>query len=316
MKIKLISLIIVLLCEGISAGLTINLPKEATVETETLTLGQIAEVTGEEAIAAKAKAVELGRISVPGQKITIERLLIASRLACSGIAIGDCVLSGAEKVVVSQKTSVVKSSSIVDSAASFLADNIKEQSIAKWEPLRLPAELVLPNQARDIELSSRLVSRGSNGQANIEVSVIADDRAAGTRQIVFRPKYNARRVVTVKEITAGQTLVADNTRIERIISDDPEPADWVLPYGLVAARNLPEGTVIAQGMVKTPKQPVVIERNQNVVIRIDRDGLVVTATGKAMQQGKLGENIKVRNIDSQRVILAKVNEDGTVEPVY
>ena len=68
-------------------------------------------------------------------------------------------------------------------------------------------------------------------------------------------------------------------------------------------------------MAKTPKPPVVIERNQTVVIRIDRAGLVVTAMGKAMQQGKLGENIKVRNVDSQRVILAKVNEDGTVEPV-
>jgi flagella basal body P-ring formation protein FlgA len=42
----------------------------------------------------------------------------------------------------------------------------------------------------------------------------------------------------------------------------------------------------------------------------------VTATGKAMEKGRLGECIKVKNIDSQRVILAKVNEDGTVEPVF
>lgn len=316
MKIKFIGLIIVLLCEGTFAGLTINLPKEATVETETLTLGQIAEITGEEAIAAKARAVELGRISLPGQKVTIERSLIASRLVCSGVTAGDYALSGADKVVVSQRTSVIKSSSFVESAASFLADSIREQSIAKWEPLRSPAELVLSNQARNIELSPRLISRGANGQANIEVSVIADGRTAGTRQIAFRPKYNTRRVVTVTEVAAGQTLTADNTRIEKIITDEPEPADWTLPYGLAAVRNLPAGTVIAQGMVKTPKQPVIIERNQNVVIRIDRAGLVVTAIGKAMQQGKLGENIKVRNIDSQRVILAKVNEDGTVEPVY
>jgi flagella basal body P-ring formation protein FlgA len=59
-----------------------------------------------------------------------------------------------------------------------------------------------------------------------------------------------------------------------------------------------------------------LERNQTVIIRIDKPGLAVTAMGKSMQQGKLGELIKVKNIDSQRVILARVNEDGTVEPVF
>jgi flagella basal body P-ring formation protein FlgA len=35
-----------------------------------------------------------------------------------------------------------------------------------------------------------------------------------------------------------------------------------------------------------------------------------------MQEGRAGEYIKVRNLDSQRMILAKVNEDGTVEPIF
>jgi flagella basal body P-ring formation protein FlgA len=41
----------------------------------------------------------------------------------------------------------------------------------------------------------------------------------------------------------------------------------------------------------------------------------VTALGKAMQTGQEGEYIKVRNMDSQRIILCKVNQDRTVEPV-
>ncbi len=35
-----------------------------------------------------------------------------------------------------------------------------------------------------------------------------------------------------------------------------------------------------------------------------------------MQEGRAGEYIKVRNVDSRRVISAKVNKDGTVEPVF
>ena len=69
-------------------------------------------------------------------------------------------------------------------------------------------------------------------------------------------------------------------------------------------------------MVGQREPAVVVKRNQNVIIQVERPGLVVTAIGKAMQQARAGEYIKVRNLDSQRIILARVNEDGTVEPVF
>ncbi len=297
------------------ARLTIHLPKEAAVESESLTLGQVAVVTGQEPLATKVREVALGRISLPGQKVTIDRSLILSRLACSGIPACDPVLSGSDKVTVSQTTRVIKGSSFIESASSFLTDGIREQSIARWEPLRLPAEMVLSNQAQNVELSPRSVSRGANGWATTEVSVVADGVVIGTRQVVFRPKYNIRRIVTVTDVAAGAIITPDNTRIEKVVSDEPEPTDWASPYGLVAVRNLAAGTVIGSGMAKAPQPLVVIKRNQTVVIRIESPGLVVTAMGKAMQQGKLGECIRVRNTDSQRIILARVNENGTVEPV-
>jgi len=303
---------------GSQARLAIHLAREVTVESENLTLGQVAEVTGDEPLAAKAREIGLGRIPVPGQKVTIDRSLICSRLACSPDFIGapNPVLSGADEVTVTQARRVIKGESFVDSASAFLAGNINDESIARWEPARKPAELVLPNQAQNVELSPRLVWRGANGQAAAEVSVVADGELIDTRRVLFRAKYNARRAVTVTDVAAGTTLTADNTRIEKVVSDEPESADWTAPYGLVLVRNLAAGTVIGSGMARPPQPKVVIKRNQNVVIRIDKPGLVVTALGKAMQQGTLGEFIKVQNVDSQRVILARVNEDGSVEPLF
>ncbi len=85
---------------------------------------------------------------------------------------------------------------------------------------------------------------------------------------------------------------------------------------MVTKRAVPANTVLGPHMVAPVKPAVVIKRNQNVVIRIERPLLVVTAIGKAMNDGRTGEYIKVRNVNSQRIILAKVNEDGTVEPVF
>ncbi|MHC5074036.1 MAG: flagella basal body P-ring formation protein FlgA [Planctomycetota bacterium] len=38
--------------------------------------------------------------------------------------------------------------------------------------------------------------------------------------------------------------------------------------------------------------------------------------GTSLQKGQVGEYIRVRNIDSKRIIFAKVCEDGTVKPVF
>jgi flagella basal body P-ring formation protein FlgA len=42
---------------------------------------------------------------------------------------------------------------------------------------------------------------------------------------------------------------------------------------------------------------------------------VITAMGKALQEARAGEYLKVRNSDSQRVIMCRVKTDGTVEPM-
>ena len=41
----------------------------------------------------------------------------------------------------------------------------------------------------------------------------------------------------------------------------------------------------------------------------------MTAMGIALQEARAGDYVKVRNADSSRVVLCKVNTDGTVEPM-
>ena len=72
---------------------------------------------------------------------------------------------------------------------------------------------------------------------------------------------------------------------------------------------------IRADMVQSPEPAILVRRNEPVTIRIQRPGLTITAMGLALQEGRAGEPVKVRNADSSRVIVCKVNADGTVEPV-
>ena len=339
-------------------ALEIYLPREITINDDYLRLGQVAIIRllpqsgdpGDDSLAAKAGGILLGRFSVPGQKVIVERSTILSRLACNGIPAQKVTLTGAKTVTVKQQQQIIKGERFVELAKSFLRDpalresennpptgsaltpafagvtsflrkqELSNGSACQWEPVRIPPDLILAGPSKDVKFSPQLIETGQTNQAKVRIAVLASDpvgdgKELAMREVTLRAKYNCRRAVTLTQIAAGTVITAENVKIEGVVCDYPEPANWRPPYGLVARRRLPANTVIDADTLDAAKTAVRIGRNESVVIRVQMPGLVVTAMGKTLQDGRVGEHIKVRNLDSQRIILCRVNEDGTVEPV-
>ncbi len=302
--------------EQTDSALQIYLPREITIEGDVPNLGQVAIIRGEECLTAKAERVTLGRISVPGQKIIIDRSIVLSRLACSGIPASEVTLTGAERIIVTQRHQIIEGSEFVEKALAFLKKNPPEASICQWNPIRAPKDLILSEISNDIRSSVSLVRSSIRNQAKVRIAVFSNDKEIGVREVTFRFKYTCRKLVAQVDILPGAVISPENVKVEKVVSNYPERADWAVPYGFVAKRRLPENIVVLPGMVGPVKPKILLKRNQNVVIKIDRPGLLITAIGKTMQDGRVGEYIKVRNVDSPRIIMAKVNEDGSVEPVF
>ena len=274
------------------SGLQLYLPREVTIKGDTISLGEVSIIRGnprEGGLQAKAGKILLGRILVPGQKIIIDRSMVLSRLACNGIPASEVTLTGAENITVGRQHKIIKGSEFVEMASAFLKENPPAGSVCQWEAIRIPKDMVVPEKSKDIKFSPRLAKSTAKNQAKVQIVV---------------------------DSPAGAVISPENIKIDSAISSQPEPVDWKPPYGMVTKRAVSANIVLGPHMVAPVKPAVVIKRNQNVVIRIERPLLVVTAIGKAMNDGRTGEYIKVRNVNSQRIILAKVNEDGTVEPVF
>lgn len=354
--------------------LEIYLPREITITDDYLRLGQVTIIRllpqsgdpGDESLVAKAGSILLGRISVPGQKVIVERSTILSRLACNGIPAQKVTFTGAQATAVKQQQQVIKGEKFVELAKSFLRDpapapaspdasrgggsresknnppagsrvtpqfdcganrlapkyiwGSSNGTACQWEPVRIPTDLILAGPSKDVKFSPQLIETGQTSQAKVRITVlvpdpVGDGKELGMREVTLCLKYNCRRAVTLTQIAAGAVITHENVKIQEDMSDYPEPVNWRPPYGLVARRRLPANTVIGPDMLDSAKTAVRIGRNKSVVIRVEMPGLVVTAMGKTMQDGHVGEHIKVRNLDSQRMILCRVNEDGTVEPI-
>ena len=302
--------------EQADSALQIHLPREITIEGSVPNLGQVTIIRGEEGLMAKAERITLGRISAPGQKIIVDRSIVLSRLACSGIPASEVTLTGAERITVSQQHQIIKGSEFVEKALAFLKKNPPEASICQYEPIRTPQDLILSDISEDIRVSCHLAKSNIKNRAEVIVSVFSGDKKVGVREIAFSLKYNCRKLVAQVDIPLGTVISPENVKIKKTISNYPEPAGWTVPYGFVAKRRLPANIVIRPDMVGPAKPKVLLKRNQNVVIKVDKPGLLITAIGKTMQDGRIGEYIRVRNATSQRIIMAKVREDGSVEPVF
>ncbi|MHC4087225.1 MAG: hypothetical protein ACYSU5_18740 [Planctomycetota bacterium] len=240
--------------------LKLYLPREVTIKNDTISLGEVSIIGGNPSkggLAAKAIKIPLGRITMPGQEIVIDRSMILSRLACNGIPASKVILTGAEKITVRQLQKIIKSSEFVELASAFLKKNPPVGSACQWNAIRIPKDL--------------------KNQAKVRIAVVQNGKQIAECEVTFRLKYNCRRAVTLVDIPAGAVISSKNVKIESAISSHPEAVNWKPPYGLIAKRPLAAKTTLGPYMV-------IVRRNQNVVIRIERPLLLITAIGKTMQE--------------------------------
>ncbi len=295
--------------------LQVHLPREVTVRDSRLNLGQVSVVRGSDAMVAKASPIALGRLSVPGQKLVLDRPTILSRLASSGIPAGQVRLTGAKAVTVRRQQKIIQDEDFVKVGREFLKQYPTARLAVETIAVTRPKNLVLSEPPGEMELTPKLVRHGARGHVTVRIQVLADGKAVGTRDVSFRLRYRQHRLVTVQPISEGVALTPENVKIETVVADRPEPAGWKPPYGAVATRLIPADTEIRQGMIGVARPPVAIRRNETVQIRIERPGILITAMGTALQEARSGECLKVRNADSNRIIMCRVKADGTVEPV-
>ncbi len=80
--------------------------------------------------------------------------------------------------------------------------------------------------------------------------------------------------------------------------------------GMALRRSLPEQSLLRPADVMPPR---VVLRGQVVTMRVKQANLELTAQGRALQDGAVGEVVRVTNTQSNRVIEAKVTAPGLVE---
>ncbi len=296
------------------AELRIYLPRAQQVRGSTLSLGAVCIVRGSDrARAAKAEQVQLGRAPFSREEMKIDRAMILGRLAASGFSQRDVRFSGANEVLVTPNEQEIDASRLVAAASAMLNEKMPCKGEAQWRLTRQVEPVSIPT-GQAVKLSPALLDGATEQRATVRVHITRDGLAAASCELGFEKAHLWRQAVARKDIAAGETITESNVVVETVLRPRPQEG-WTSPYGRQTSRAVAAGSGLEQGLLTTPKPELVFERNALVRIRVDLGGFSLLAKGVALAAGRVGEAVPVQNIDSKRILTARVCADGTVEPL-
>ncbi len=151
---------------------------------------------------------------------------------------------------------------------------------------------------------------GGKGLAVMEFG--GEDGKPRTSYIPFRIYEKKTVFYATKSLPKGTPVSEDDLGSkETYISEN----DFIYPNdlhdvtGKVLKRDVAPGVILTTLMLDSRQ---LIHRGETVTMVVENKQLLVSTKGKAQEPGKIGEKIRVKNLTTDRELVGKVANDGTV----
>ncbi|AMV25017.1 flagellar basal body P-ring biosynthesis protein FlgA [Gemmata sp. SH-PL17] len=263
--------------------------ERSTAGTSIVTVGDVAVVSGGDADArVRVARLDLADLKPREQNVVIGRRSVEYRIQLAGT---DAVrVVGAERSTVT----VVRRTVTVDEVVA----------VARAELFRHSADT--PGLA--IELAQPLVVKLPEIPRDERISITAKPRArAGATGRV-------QMDMTIASST-GETLLAFAIQLDARSNAHPGAGAVTRAGGTGASvSSMPGAAVLPASAVGTaPTNEVLVRSRQRVEVQVQNGDLKVVMVGEAQQDGRLGQTVFVQNLDSKKLVPAKVVGPGKLE---
>lgn len=306
----------------------IALRSEVSVTEPLVLVGHVADISGgTDSLRRQVVSLDLTKVS-EAKSEEISRRHLEIRLLLSDLDRADYRVTGAA-------LSTVRLGKSAEQAAAAEAEQQGDSLIttpiqlAYAQRFQIPVDEVLVELTQPIRSSDDL--RGSTtvrpflptkpgfGEVRLRVGVYSANRLIQTLPVSARIQKLQQVVTAATEISPGIVIRASHLAVDRQPrSGNSSSVSAESLIGRTARRRIGEGRPILLSDVKTtPKsasEPYVIRTRAAVRIVARKGTLKVYANdGEALQNGRIGDLIRVRNSRSRRIISAKVISSTEVQ---
>jgi flagella basal body P-ring formation protein FlgA len=263
------------------------------VDGEQITLGDLVDNAGDKA------GITVAAAPAPGGQFFFAPNDVVEVAKTHGLTISGAL--PAEKIVVERASQTIAPSTVTAAIVSALEGQGHQGPFAIDIAGRPAVFRVAPDKAASVEVVSLNFDARTN-QFRATLRAPAGDVAAPRIDVAGRAETVVMVPILRGRIAQGQVIsAADVERVPVPLSrlDRNALNDEAQIIGMAARRSLEPGRSLAPYDVMRPQ---VIEKGAMVTMIYERAGLVLTATGRAMQNGAQGELIQVQNLKSNRTV--------------
>ncbi|HMM20896.1 MAG TPA: flagellar basal body P-ring formation chaperone FlgA [Selenomonadales bacterium] len=302
---------------ALAAGVTVAVNPEATVAGPDLTLGDLARITGEDTARVQMlKLLKLGSAPPPGMRMNLTPETLGERLVAQSADWSDITWQVPPLITITTASQTVKGEAIAARAKEAIIQRLGAggaDSDVMLAVLATPPDALVPLGKVDFNVDIPYGIR-FNVPTTASVAIRVDGRTYTTVGVKIDVKAYRNIVVASRNLVYGEILASDAIRMERCevghltgYITDPEKV-----LGLMVRKPVAAGAPVIETILA---KPLIVKRNSNVTIIAQIGDIVVMAGGKALQQGREGEIIRVQNLSSQRVFAARVIDGTTVQVI-
>lgn len=308
MKRFLLILLLILTAHP-ALALTLHLNERVVVEGEMVRLGQLATLKGADATLADLQVL---RAPAPGRQVRVGVKEIRRAVQLRHPEISRMTFTGASLVTLIGGGQVLHATDIEKLLTRYLQQQKSRLPRAQIRlvDLRVPTETILPRG----QLRHQVVSSDSNLLKSRRFNLVfrVDGRVVKNMTVSARLEALAPVVVPQADLQRGAILQPQDLQmVVQDIATLRNPCfEMESLIGKSLKRSVRGGTPLDRQAVSFPPM---VKRGQLVSIRLNRGGMLLTAKGEARQKGQKDDLIRVRNLNSSRVILCRIVAPGQVE---
>jgi flagella basal body P-ring formation protein FlgA len=302
--------------------LLVSVRPTADVGIRTVRVGDVADLTGgSTALRDTVAALDLADASAVKAGLAIRRQQVEFRIRLAEVPASLFRVRGALETRIEIERSTIPEADIISAAKEAILKNLPwgadEVSIQSLQPIAVA--LVVDAPRNEIRIQAEPHSKSMPlGHVQMNISLWA----GGTRQLAF-PLYLDVRLfqkvaISLHKVERGDALSETNVTFDR------RPVENLRNYisspealaGKRARQALPPGYILTANDIEDDGReaaPLLVHRGEAVKLLVRLGRVNVMAAGEALQDGRAGQSVRVRNIDSKQVVLGRVTEKSLVE---
>ncbi len=298
---------------SLAAG-RITIRTNAEVAGASILVGDIADITGVPDIEQnRIASLSIGVSPPPNTDFKFNAAQIKGRLFNAGISSDNFSLVIPDRIVVHRKATIVTGKQLVDAGIEFLKKNIPIQAGSiTVEAKSYPLDIVLPYG--EVKLEFEMENRPRKyGVQNFLGKVFLNGDLKRTMTLTSYLRVIADVAAAAKDFDAKHVLVEDDIKLEKVDIANLKPGAYNSAKDIIGKqtiRALRRGDIITRSAVADVPD---INSGDEVSLLVRGDGFEISAKGKAMQNGYIGEPIRVIMDSSRKIIDGIVIDSKTVE---